>query len=433
MRGIDAGFAVMLYVTPLRKIELAAQMALMDLEQLGSVVAPRMKRMAPSASAAAGQKAREIVASGKSLVNLTVGEPDFETPEHIRFAAMQAICRGDTRYTTVTGTTALKNAIAGKFQRENGLTYAADEIIVGSGAKHLIFNAMLASVSLGDEVIVPAPYWVSYPEIVRFVGGTPVLLLPQSDAGLKVSAAQIAAAITPKTKWIILNSPSNPSGAVFSRDELQAIADVLLEHPQVHVLSDDIYEHIIYTDEDFRTIAQVEPRLKDRVITINGVSKSYCMTGWRIGFAGGPKALIREMGKLQSQSTGNPSSISQAAAVAALEGPQGSITRSRAEYRARRDFVCEQMDAIAGLTCTPPDGAFYLFPECSELIGRKTPGGVVILDGDALALHFLDYGVAVIGGTAYGMPTHFRLSIATSLSELAEGCRRMNAACADLS
>jgi aspartate aminotransferase len=394
--------------------------------------ASRVTRIAPSVSGAAAQRARELLAAGRSIVNLTAGEPDFDTPQNIRQAAVAAINRGETRYTTVDGTQALKDAVITKFARENRLHFARDQVTVGSGAKQIIFNAFLASIEDGDEAVIPTPSWVSYPEMVRLAGGKPVLVPCDEARGFKIKPEQLEAALTARTKWLVLNSPSNPTGAIYSAAELRALGEVLAAHPHVWVMSDDIYEHIVFDTEPFSTMAQAVPALADRTLTINGVSKAYAMTGWRIGYAGGPSALISEMSKIQSQSTSNPCSISQAASIEALLGPQDFIAKNAAEFGARRDLVVSELSSIPGLTCAEPAGAFYVFPSCKTLIGKRTPEGQRIENDRAFVAYLLECGVAAVGGHAYGLSPHFRLSIATSREQLAEGCRRIREACAKL-
>lgn len=382
----------------------------------------------------AGQRARELRAMGRDILGLTAGEPDFETPGHIKEAAFRAMVDGQTRYTDVGGTPMLKEAIAGKFLNENGLSYAPGEIIVGTGAKQVIFNALMCTVAAGDEVIVPAPYWVSYPDIALLAGGVPVFVDCPAAAGFKLQPMDLERAITGRTRWLMLNSPNNPSGATYTRNELQALAEVLRRHPQVWVLTDDIYEHLIYGDVEFATMAQVAPDLKDRTLTVNGVSKAYAMTGWRIGYGAGPAALIKAMVKLQSQSTSGPNSIAQAAAVAALTGPQDTIASNRREYEKRRDTVVAALNAIDGIRCDVPDGAFYVFASCSALFGLRSHKGAVIESSDDWVMHLLDsQDLAALQGSAYGVPSHFRLSFAASTEQLLEGCRRIARARGELS
>ena len=390
-----------------------------------TLLSTRVGRIKPSPSNLAAQRARELQAAGRDIVNLGQGEPDFPTPDHVIEAAHKAMLGGQTRYTTADGTPELKNAVVDKFARENGLVFKPENISVGSGGKQVIFNALMATLDAGDEVIIPAPYWVSYPEMVTFADGTPVRVATRPENGLKLLPAELEAAITPRTKWLILNSPSNPSGATYSADELRALAAVLERHPQVWVMVDDMYEHILFDGRKFSTFAQVAPQLAARTLTINGVSKAYAMTGWRIGYAGGPAELIKAMGKMQSQSTANPSSISQAAAVAALNGPQEIVRERCAEFEVRRDRILPLINAIPGLACEKPPGAFYFFVSCAGLIGKRTPQGRTLANDEDVALHLLDEGVALVHGGAYGTSPYYRVSFATSMDNLEEACRRM--------
>jgi len=395
--------------------------------------AARLQRIKPSPSSMAGQHARMLRAQGRDIVGLTSGEPDFDTPAHIREAAYLAMNDGQTRYTDVGGTAALREAIRAKFARENGLDYGLDEIIVSTGAKQIIFNAIMATVDTGDEVIVPAPYWVSYPDITLLANGTPVIVDTRAENGFRLQAEELERAITPKTRWLILNGPNNPSGANFTEADLQALADVLRKHPHVWILTDDIYEHLLYDGRRFYTLAQVAPDLKDRTLTLNGVSKAYAMTGWRIGYAGAPAALIKAMTKLQSQSTSNPSSVSQAAALAALTGPQDFVTQSRERFQARRDRIVQTLNAIDGIDCASPEGAFYVFPKCADLYGLTLPDGSKLQNSEQWVLHLLNtQNLAVLQGSAYGVDTHFRISFAASDAVLEEGCRRIAQARAQL-
>ena len=390
-------------------------------------------RIKPSATIAATQKARALKAAGRDVIGLGAGEPDFETPANIREAAKAAIDRGDTRYTDVDGTAALKQAIVAKFKRENGLDYKPEQISVGTGGKQVLFNALLATVNPGDEVIIPAPYWVSYPDIVNFAGGTPVFVTGKAEDGFKLRAETLEKAITPKTKWVIMNSPSNPSGAAYTRDELKALTDVLVRHPHVWILTDDMYEHLVYDNFVFTTPAQIEPALYERTLTMNGVSKAYCMTGWRIGYAGGPQPLIKAMGNLQSQSTSNPSSISQAAAVEALNGPQDFIPKNNQVFKQRRDLVVSMLNQAKGIHCPKPEGAFYVYPSCAGTIGKTSKGGVKINnDLDFCNALLEERGVAVVFGEAFGLAPHFRISYATSTEALKDACTRIQEFCADL-
>lgn len=393
-------------------------------------IADRLHRIKPSPSSMAGQRARELRAAGRDIIGLTSGEPDFDTPEHIKEAASRALSRGQTKYTDVGGSPELKHAVTEKFRRENGLAFDRREIIVGAGGKQVIFNALMCTIEAGDEVVVPAPYWVSYPDIVRLAGGTPVFVACDAAGGFKLRPDDLERALTPRTRWLVLNAPNNPSGALYSRAELRALADVLLRHPQVWVMTDDVYEHIVYDRREFVTMAQVAPDLRDRTLTINGVSKAYAMTGWRIGYGGGPAELIEPMTKLQSQSTSNPCSIAQAAAVEALTGPQSFIEERTAAFQARRDRLVARLNAIPGIRCHVPEGAFYAFASCEHLLGTRTSDGREVADGDAFASYLLDAeGLAVLQGSAYGVPSHFRLSFATSMAKLDTGCDRLARAC----
>ncbi len=397
-------------------------------------IAARLHRIKPSPSSMAGQRARALRAQGRDIVSLTTGEPDFPTPPHIVEAASRAMAEGQTRYTDVGGTPALREAVAAKFLRENGLDYAADETIVCTGAKQVIFNALLCTLEAGDEVIVPAPFWVSYPDMVLLCDGTPVTVDCPAAHGFKLQPADLERAITPRTRWLVLNSPNNPSGAAYSAQELVALAEVLERHPQVWVMTDDIYEHLIYDGQPFATIAQAAPALRDRTLTVNGVSKAYAMTGWRIGYGAGPQALIKAMIKLQSQSTSGASSVGQAGALAALTGPQHFIETHRQLFQRRRDLVVAGIGAIDGLACPAPEGAFYAFASCAGLFGRRTPAGQVIATSDDWTEYLLEsQNVAVLQGSAYGVPTHFRMSFATSEERLTDGIRRIGAAAASLS
>ncbi|MER8446775.1 pyridoxal phosphate-dependent aminotransferase [Mesorhizobium sp. M1066] len=390
------------------------------------LIAPRLDVIKPSPSMAVTARAIEMRSAGIDVISLSAGEPDSPTPPHIVEAAYEAMRRGETRYTAVDGTAALKKAVAGKFRRENGLDYKPSQISVAGGAKQIIYNALLATLAPGDEVVVPAPYWVSYTDIVLLGEGKPVVVPCTEAQDFKLTPQALRAAITGRTKWLLLNTPSNPTGAVYSRDELAGLAGVLLDHPHVHVLTDDIYEHILFDGRTFHTIAGVEPRLKDRTLTVNGVSKAYAMTGWRIGYAGGPEPLIRAMATVQSQSTSNPSSISQAATIAALEGAQDFLRPRALEFQARRDRALELLRKIPGLTCQTPEGAFYLYPNCSALIGRRRPDGTPIGSDDDFSLYLLDQArVAVVQGSAYGLSPHFRISIATSMDLIEEAIGRI--------
>ena len=370
---------------------------------------------------------------GLPVIILGAGEPDFDTPEPVKAAAKAAIDRGETKYTALDGTPALKAAIRNKFLRENGLDYALDEITVGAGAKQILYNAMMASLDEGDEVIIPLPCWTSYLDIVQIAGGVPVPVPCGAESGFRLTAAQLEAAITPRTRWVVLNSPSNPTGAAYSEADYRPLLDVLMRHPQVWLLVDDMYEHIVYDDFRFVTPAALEPALKDRTLTVNGVSKAYAMTGWRIGYAGGPKPLIKAMAVVQSQATSCPSSVSQAAAVAALEGPQDFMAERRESFRRRRDLVVDALNAIAGITCRRPEGAFYCYAECGGLLGKRTPDGRVLeTDRDLCAWLLETAHVAVVPGAAFGASPCFRISYATSEAELAEAMDRLATACATL-
>lgn len=393
-------------------------------------LAQRLSVVQPSASIEISGLAASLRAEGIDVISLSQGEPDFDTPQPIRDAAKAALDAGATRYTNVDGTPALKQAIVDKLRRDNGLDYRVDEISVGAGGKQVIFNALMALVDPGDEVIFAAPHWVSYPDMVRLAGGTPVAVACPADIGFKLTPAQLADAITPKTRVLILNSPGNPTGAGYTRSELAALAAVLLDHPDIVVLTDDIYEYLVYDDFTFCTLAEVEPRLKSRTLTINGVSKGHAMTGWRIGFGAGPADLIKAMAVMQSQTTSNPASISQAAAVVALAQPLDDIRARNVIFAERRDRCFEALNAIGGLTCRLPEGAFYLFPNCEALLGRRTPTGETIDDDQALARYLLTAArVAVVPGSAFGLPGHFRISFATDTERLLEACRRIEEAC----
>ncbi len=390
-----------------------------------------INRIQPSPTIAVTNKAAELKAQGKDIIGLGAGEPDFDTPDFVKEAAIAAIRAGKTKYTAVDGTPELKAAIQAKFRRDNSLEYALDEISVNVGGKQTIFNAMVATLDPGDEVVIPAPYWVSYPDIVQFCGAKPVIVPCPLENNFKLQPEQLDAAITPATKWVLLNSPSNPTGAAYSAAELKALADVLLGHPHVYILTDDMYEHIIYDDFRFATIAEVEPRLYERTLTVNGASKAYAMTGWRIGFAGGPKPIIKAMAKIQSQSTSNPCSIAQAAVTAALNGPQDFLKERNAAFQSRRDLVVSMLNQAAGLSCPRPEGAFYVYPDCSGLIGRTAPGGRLLTNDEEVAAYLLEAeGVAVVQGAAFGLSPAFRISYATSAAVLEDACRRIQRACA---
>jgi aspartate aminotransferase len=397
-----------------------------------SIISNNLKRIKPSPTIAVTQKARELRASGKDIVGLGAGEPDFDTPDNIKQAAIKAIKDGDTKYTAVDGTPALKDAIIKKFKRENKLDYQADQITVGAGGKHVIYNAMMATLNKGDEVVIPAPYWVSYPDIVLLAGGTPIILECNEKQGFKIKPLELEKVITKKTKWIILNSPSNPTGACYSEDDIREIGKILIKHPHVYILSDDIYEHVAYEGFKFFTIAQVA-ELKERVLTMNGVSKAYSMTGWRIGYAAGPKEIIKAIAKIQSQSTTNPSSISQAAAVEALNGTQDFIKERSISFQERRDFVVKVLNDIDGIECLKPDGAFYVFPSCKSLIGKKDNSGKELkTDTDFVQSLLENSGVAVVQGSAFGLEGFFRISYATSMDNLKKALEKISSYCKSL-
>ena len=398
-----------------------------------SILARRLSQIKPSPTMAITALAAEMKAAGRDVIGLSAGEPDFDTPDHIKAEAIAAINRGETKYTAADGTPVLKKAVAAKFARENGLTYAPNQITIAAGGKHVIYNAMAATLNQGDEVIIPAPYWVSYPDIVLLMDATPVFVRCAQNQGFKMRPEELEAAIRPKTKWLILNSPSNPTGAAYSKAELKGLADVLLRHPHVFILSDDIYEHLVYDGFEFATIAQVEPKLYDRTLTMNGVSKAYSMTGWRIGYAGGPADLIKAMGTIQSQSTSNPSSISQAASVVALNGPQDFLKDWRESFKERRDVVVQILNQAKGLQCPTPEGAFYVYPSCAGAIGKKTPGGKVIESDTVFATELLAAeGIAVVQGEAFGLSPHFRISYAASMASLKDACGRIVRFCESL-
>ena len=398
-----------------------------------SILATTLDRIKPSPTMAVTALARELKAAGEDVIGLGAGEPDFDTPEHIKDAAITALRNGETKYTAVDGTPELKEAVCAKFKRDNELDYRANQINVGVGGKHVMYNAFVATLNPGDEVIIPTPYWVSYPDMVLLAGGEPVPVGTSSDSGFRLAPENLEQAITPKTKWLILNSPSNPSGTAYDRSELKALTEVLVRHPHVWVLSDDIYEKIVYDNFVFTTPAQIEPSLYDRTLTVNGVSKAYAMTGWRIGFAGGPTELIKAMAKVQSQSTSNPTSISQAAAVAALNGDQAFLEPRNAAFKKRRNTVVSMLNQADGITCRTPEGAFYVYPSCTGVIGKKTSGGTRIETDEEFARYLLEsVGVAVVFGEAFGLGPHFRISYATSDELLKEACQRIQNACSAL-
>ena len=398
-----------------------------------SIISDSLKKIKPSPTIAATQKARELKAAGKDVIGLGAGEPDFDTPDNIKQAAIKAINDGDTKYTAVDGTQALKKAIVEKFKNENNLEYTADQVTVGAGGKHVIYNAMMATLNEGDEVIVPAPYWVSYPDIVLLAGGKPVVMECNEKQGFKINPSDLEKFITPKTKWIILNSPSNPTGACYTEKDIREIAKVLENHPHVYILSDDIYEHVTYEGFKFFTIAQIES-LKERVLTMNGVSKAYSMTGWRKGYAAGPKEIIKAIAKIQSQSTTNPSSISQAASVEALSGTQDFIKKRSDSFQERRDFVVKALNDIDGIECLNPDGAFYVFPSCKGLMGKKdTNGKEIKSDTDFVQSLLENSGIAVVQGSAFGLEGFFRISYATSMDNLKKALEKISSFCKSLS
>ncbi len=392
-----------------------------------------LARVKPSPTLAVTAKARELKAAGKDVISLGAGEPDFDTPDNIKEAAIKAIRDGKTKYTNVEGIPELKDAICKKFKRENGLDYKPSQAFVAPGGKKVLFNAMMATLNPGDEVVIPAPYWVSYPDIVLLAGGQPVYAEAGIESGFKLSPETLEAAITPKTKWLIFNHPSNPTGAAYSRAELKGLTDVLMRHPHVWVLSDDMYEHLVYDGFEFSTPAQVEPGLYERTLTMNGVSKAYAMTGWRIGYCAGPEPLIKAMTKLQSQTTSNPTSISQWASVEALNGPQDFLKVRAQSFKERRDLVVSLLNQAKGIQCPTPEGAFYVYPSCAGLIGKRTKAGKVLgNDEDVVTALLEDEGVAVVHGAAFGLSPYFRISYATSKEELEESCRRIQRFCGNL-
>ncbi|MDP6352756.1 MAG: pyridoxal phosphate-dependent aminotransferase [Alphaproteobacteria bacterium] len=396
-------------------------------------LAARLDRVKPSPTIAVTNRARELKAAGNDVIGLGAGEPDFDTPDNVVEAAIAAIRAGFTKYTAVDGTPELKEAICAKFQRDNGLDYGIEQINVGVGGKQVLYNALMATLNDSDEVVIPTPYWVSYPDMVLLAGGTPVFAETSDRSGFKLAPETLEAAITPRTKWVILNSPSNPSGAAYDREELKALTEVLVRHPDVWVMTDDMYEKITYDNFVFTTPAQIEPALYERTLTINGVSKAYAMTGWRIGYAGGPVELIKAMAKIQSQSTTNPTSISQAAAVEALNGDQSFLAARNAAFRKRRDLVVGMLNEAEGLTCRTPEGAFYVYPNCAGVTGKTTPDGTAITDSETFANYLLDsVGVAVVPGSAFGLDPYFRISYATSDAVLEDACGRIQRASAAL-
>ncbi len=398
-----------------------------------SFISDTLSRVKPSATMAVTDKARQLRDAGRDIIGLGAGEPDFDTPDHIKQAAYEAIARGETKYTAVTGIPELRQAICDKLARDNGLSYTPEQVIVSPGGKPIIFNAMMATLNAGDEVIIPAPYWVSYPDIVNLCGGTPIIAQTREEDGFKLTAQTLEAAITDKTKWFIFNSPSNPSGAAYNADELKALTTVLKKYPHVWVLTDDMYEHIVYDNFVFATPAQIEPALYERTLTMNGVSKAYAMTGWRIGYAAGPIELIKAMGKLQSQSTSNPTSISQWASVEALNGTHDFLPPRNEAFKRRRDMVVDMLNAATGISCRTPEGAFYVYPSCAGAIGKTTPDGSKIDTDEDFATALLEAeGVAVVFGAAFGMSPYFRISYATSDENLQEACSRIQRFCDSL-
>ncbi|WP_208440461.1 pyridoxal phosphate-dependent aminotransferase [Bartonella raoultii] len=393
-------------------------------------IADRLSHIKPSATIAASQKARNLQALGRDVIALSAGEPDFDTPDNIKNAAIEALRRGETKYTPISGIPELRQAIAAKFKRENNLTYQPEQIIVGTGGKQILFNALMATLNKGDEVIIPTPYWVSYPEMVSLNDGTAVFVETKFEFSYKLQPHELEAAITPKTKWFIFNSPSNPSGAAYTRDELKKLTDVLVKYPHVYILTDDIYEHLTYENFTFVTPAEVEPKLYERTLTMNGVSKAYAMTGWRIGYAGGPQELIKAMDTIQGQQTSGTSSISQWAAVEALNGPQDFIAQNKNIFQKRRDLVVSMLNKAPGIHCPTPEGAFYVYPSCAELIGKKTPEGKVITNDEDFVIALLESeSIAVVHGSAFGLGPAFRISYATSEQLLEEACSRIQRFC----
>jgi len=398
-----------------------------------SIVANRLSAIQPSPTIAVAQKARDLAAAGRDIISLGAGEPDFDTPQHIIDAAKQALDDGKTRYTAVNGTPELQDAIIAKFKRDNDLEFTREQIHVSCGGKPVIFNAMMATLNPGDEVIVPAPYWVSYPDIALLFGGVPVIVDCPQENNFKLTPEQLEAAITPKTKWLMLNSPSNPTGSGYTEKDLRGLADVLLKHPHVWIFTDDIYEHLVYDDFKFKTIAQVEPALQSRTLTMNGMSKAYCMTGWRVGFAGGPVELIKAITKVQSQSITHTAAVSQAASVAALNGPQDFIEANNKVFKERRDLCVSMLNQTNGISCATPEGAFYVYPSIAGLIGKKTPAGKVIENDEDFVTELLEAeGVAAVHGEAFGLSPHFRISYATATDVLEDACQRIQRFCASL-
>ena len=399
-----------------------------------NILASRLNRIQPSPTIAMSIKARELKAEGKDIIELAAGEPDFPTPSHIIEAAEEAMSRGETKYTDPDGTPALKQAVCDKFKRDNNLEYVTGQVTIGTGGKQVLYNALMATLNEGDEVIIPAPYWVSYPDMVLLAEGTPKIVECPLDKNFILQPEDLERAITPKTKWIILNSPSNPTGSGYTWDDMKKITDVLIRHPNIWVMTDDMYEHLVYDDFKFCTPAEVEPELYSRTLTVNGMSKAFCMTGWRIGYAAGPENLITAIRKIQSQSTSNPSSISQAASVAALNGPMDFLAKNNEVFKQRRDLVCSMLNQASGITCPTPDGAFYVYPSCAGLIGKKTPDGKVLKSDEDVVTYFLETeGIAAVHGAAFGLSPHFRISYATSTEALEDACQRIQRACTALS
>ncbi len=397
-------------------------------------IAKRLDKIKPSATLALAAKAQELKAQGMDVIGLSVGEPDFDTPDHIKAAAKKAMDEGKTKYTPVSGTPELRKAIVAKFKRENNLTYTPEQIIVGTGGKQVLYNAFMATLNPGDEVVIAAPYWLSYPEMVALAEGTPVIVTTTPESGFRMTPDALEQAITPKTKWVIINSPSNPTGGAYTAEELKALGEVLKKHPHVWVLTDDIYEHLVYEGFKFSTIAEVTPELFDRTLTVNGVSKAYAMTGWRIGYAGGPVELIKAMSKVQGQSTSNPSSISQAAAVEALNGDQSFLSDWRKKFQERRDLVVAMLQQAEGITCHAPEGAFYVFASCAGVIGKTTPEGKVIATDTDFANYLVEkHYLVVVQGVEFGLSPYFRISYALDNETLKKACERIQSACAELS
>ena len=398
-----------------------------------NILASRLNRIQPSPTIAMSIKARKLKAEGKDIIELAAGEPDFPTPSHIIEAAEEAMSRGETKYTDPDGTPALKQAVCDKFKRDNNLEYATSQVTIGTGGKQVLYNALMATLNEGDEVIIPAPYWVSYPDMVLLAEGTPKIVECPLDKNFILQSEDLEQAITPKTKWIILNSPSNPTGSGYTWEDMKKITDVLIRYPNIWVMTDDMYEHLVYDDFKFCTPAEVEPELYSRTLTVNGMSKAFCMTGWRIGYAAGPENLITAIRKIQSQSTSNPSSISQAASVVALNGPMDFLTKNNEVFKQRRDLVCSMLNQATGITCPTPDGAFYVYPSCAGLIGKKTPDGKVLKSDEDVVTYFLETeGIAAVHGAAFGLSPHFRISYATSTEALEDACQRIQRACTAL-